>query len=111
MMKQRSLRCYAALEVFCEKPRSLTCSRSQYVPAFRTFPAATSRRAVTISRLSVSSNGLTPAKSCLALFDASITSSNWLGIFRRQSSCHKFPAIKSTGGAGWLSLLYRSRTA
>ena len=52
----------------------------------RTLPAAISRRAVTISRLSVSRSGFAPLKSCFALFEARITSSNRLGIFPRQSS-------------------------
>jgi hypothetical protein len=52
----------------------------------RTLPAAISRSAVTISRLSVRRSGFAPFKSCFALFDARITSSNRLEMFPRQSS-------------------------
>lgn len=54
--------------------------------AFRTFPSAISRNATTTSRLSDSINGFAPLKSCLARLDASITSSNRLVTFCKQSS-------------------------
>jgi len=51
-----------------------------------TLPSAISRKAVTISRLSVSRSDFAPLKSRFALFEASTTSSNRLGIFSKQSS-------------------------
>ena len=47
--------------------------------AQRTFPAAISRRAITISRLSDCISGLAPFKSCFARIDASMTSEKRLG--------------------------------
>ena len=49
------------------------------------FPAAISRRAITISRLSDSTTGLAP-KSCFARIDASITNSKRLETLSKQSS-------------------------
>ncbi len=54
--------------------------------ARRTFPAAISRRATTIARLSDAKRGFAPLRSCFALFAASITSSKRLGISDKQSS-------------------------
>ena len=54
--------------------------------ARRTLPAAISRRATTIARLSEAKRGFAPFRSCFALFAASITSSKRLGISDRQSS-------------------------
>lgn len=54
--------------------------------AQRTFPAATSRSAITISRLSDSIAGLAPFKSCLARMEASFTSSKRLETLSKQSS-------------------------
>ena len=54
--------------------------------ARRTLPAAISRRAITISRLSDPMSGLAPFKSCRARFTASITSSKRLELSCKQSS-------------------------
>ena len=54
--------------------------------ARRTLPAAISRRAITISRLSDPMSGLAPFKSCRARFTATITSSKRLELSRKQSS-------------------------
>ena len=54
--------------------------------AQRTFPAAISRRAITISRLSDCMSGLAPFKSCFARMDASSTRSKRLEPFPKQSS-------------------------
>ena len=54
--------------------------------AFLTSPAAISLSATTTSRLSESTSGFAPLKSCLALFEASTTNSKRLGILLRQSS-------------------------
>jgi hypothetical protein len=54
--------------------------------ARRTLPAAISRRATTIARLSEARSGFAPFKSCFALFAASTTSSKRLEISERQSS-------------------------
>jgi hypothetical protein len=51
-----------------------------------TLPAAISRSAVTISRLSDCMSGLAPRRSWRARFDASNTSSKRLEIFAKQSS-------------------------
>ena len=54
--------------------------------ARRILPAAISRRAMTIARLSDSKSGFAPFKSCFALFAASTTSSKRLGMCVKQSS-------------------------
>ena len=54
--------------------------------ARRILPAAISRRAMTIARLSDAKSGFAPFKSCFARFAASITSSKRLGISDKQSS-------------------------
>src|SRR4030042_1758228 len=51
-----------------------------------TFPAPTSRRAITMGRLSASTNGLAPFMIIFALLAARITSSKRLSTFLRQSS-------------------------
>src|SRR4030042_754904 len=51
-----------------------------------TFPAPTSRRAITMGRLSASTNGLAPFMIIFALMAARITSSKRLSTFLRQSS-------------------------
>ena len=64
----------------------------------RTFPAAISRSAVTISRLSESTSGLAPFKSCRARSEAIITSSKRLETLSKQSST-VILAIASTVGS------------
>jgi hypothetical protein len=54
--------------------------------ARRILPAAISRRAMTMARLSDTKSGFAPFKSCFALFAARITSSKRLGISDKQSS-------------------------
>jgi hypothetical protein len=53
---------------------------------FFTLAAAISRKATTTSRLSDSTSGLAPLKSCLARFEASMTSSKRLDTWFKQSS-------------------------
>jgi hypothetical protein len=71
--------------------------------AQRTFPAAISRKAITISRLSDVTRGLAPFRSCFARIDASCTSSKRLATLSKQSST-VILAMVSTLGLG------RSRT-